>query len=56
MKSEKWVSVTLSKDVVEQLRLLAHPGQSISGVIQELLNKVSVRVVEAVAKMHFPEV
>ena len=40
MKNDKWTSVTLATSVVKQLRELARPGQSLTGVVQELINRV----------------
>ena len=40
MEVKKWQSVTLQIATVEKLEKLKHPGQSLDGVVQELIEKV----------------
>lgn len=71
MKNEKWLSVTLSKEVVERLDSIRRAGQSRSGALSDLLeerarisefiqapqrNTSNEMPAEAVAKMSFSKV
>lgn len=47
--AKEQVSIKLQKDVIDQLKDLEHPGQSYSGIIQELINFYKARKPKEVA-------
>lgn len=38
--AKELVSIKIDRDTYNKLKELAHPGQSLNGIIQELINKV----------------